>query len=335
MTKKDAFFHLIDLFDRVGIRYALVGETESYPARIGSDVDVMTDAEGIDRFHRAIWTMEEQGLRVVQRFQHEITAFYYILAFRTDEGGWDFIQPDICTDYYRKAIKLLDAAPMLGRRRKRACSDCPGGGFYVLAPVDEFVYYLFKKIGKRQLSDSQFCHLRTVYSRNPDDCRSKLSQFGDLLAPVWSALETGDAGALSSALPDLKRGLLSSGRLARPAWLHDALRKLRRVIRPTGLVVSLPDGKVSGRASALHETFAQAFRRQLDVPAPNPVSFFSVLKAKIASSLVVLEGPVRGALRPLIDIEFGSNEPDVESIVDYLFCRACRRYSPNRELLLP
>jgi len=335
MTKKDAFFHLIDLFDRVGIRYALVGETEGYPDYIGSDVDVMMDEAGLAKFHRTIWALEECGLRVVQRFQHEITAFYYILAFRTDDGGWDFIQPDICTDYYRHGIKLLDAAPMLGRRRKSASSECPGGGFYVLDPVDEFAYYLFKKIGKRQLSDSQFCHLRTVYSENPDDCRSRLSRFGNLLTPVWTALELGDASALSSALPDLKRGLLSSGLLARPALFRDALRKLRRIIRPTGLVVSLPDGKTSGRASALHETFAQAFRRQMDVPAPNSGAFFSVLKAKISSSLVILDEPVCWALRPLIDIEFGSNEPDVESIVDYLFCRACRRYSPNRELLLP
>ena len=332
MTKKDAFFHLIDLFDRVGIRYALVGDTDDYPDYIGSDVDVMTDEAGLAKFHRAVWSLEECGLCVVQRFQHEITAFYYILAFQTDDGGWDFIQPDICTDYYRKAIKLLDAAPMLDRRRKSAHSDCPGAGFYVLAPEDEFAYYLFKKIGKSKLSDSQFCHLQTVYYENQGDCRSRLSQFGDLLTPVWSALESGDAGALSSALPDLKRGLLSSGYLARPARFHDALRKLRRVIRPTGLVVFLPDGMMSGRASVLHETFAQAFRRQVDVPVPASSSFFSVLKAKIASSLVVLHGPARGVLRPLVDIELGPDGSGIERIVAFLASRARARYCPGREL---
>jgi hypothetical protein len=332
MTKKDAFFHLIDLFDRVGIRYALVGDTDDYPDHIGSDVDIVTDEAGLAKFHRAVWSLEECGLRVVQRFQHEITAFYYILAFRTDDGGWDFIQPDICTDYYRRAIKLLDAAPMLDRRRKNACPDCPGDGFCVLAPEDEFAYYLFKKIGKTKLSDSQFCHLRTIYSENPSDCRSRLSQFGDFVALVWSALESGDVGALSSVLPDLKRGLLSSGRLARPARFHDALRKLRRIMWPTGLVVSLPDGEMSGRASVLHETFAQAFRRQMDVPLPFSRLFFSVLKAKIVSSLVVLGGPARGALRPLVDIELGPDEPGVDRIVEFLASRTRARHCPGREL---
>ena len=332
MTKKEAFFALLDLFERERIRYALVGNTDEYPDHIGSDVDIVTDAEGMNRFHRAIWTMEKQGLRVVQRFQHEITAFYYILAFRTDNGGWGFIQPDICTDYYRKAIKLLNAAPMLDRRRKNTCSDCPGGGFFVLGPEDEFAYYLFKKIGKTKLSDSQFFHLRTVYSENPADCRSRLSQFGDLMNPVWSALESGDAGGLSSALPDLKRGLLSSGRLARPARFYDALRKLRRIMWPTGLVVSLPGGEMSDRASVLHETFAPAFRRQMDVPVLSSRSLFSVLKAKTASTLVVLSGPGSGALRSLVDISLGADEPGVDRIVEFLAKRARARHCRGWEL---
>ena len=332
MTKRESFFKLIWLFERENIRYALVGNTDEYPDHIGSDVDIVTDAAGLEKFHQAVWSLEGCGLRVVQRFQHEITAFYYILAFRTDDGGWDFIQPDICTDYYRKSIKLLDAAPMLDRRRKNARSGCPGGGFFVLGPEDEFAYYLFKKIGKTKLSDSQFCHLRTVYSENSADCRSRLSQFGDLMNPVWSALESGDAGGLSSALPDLKRGLLSSGRLARPARFRDALRKLRRVIRPTGLVVSLSAGELSGQASVLHETFAQAFRRQMDVQVPSSRSFFSVLKAKIASSLVVLDGSQCGVLRSLVDISLRADEPGIERIVEFLAKRARIRHCLGRGL---
>ena len=86
MTKKEAFFALLDLFERERIRYALVGNTDEYPDHIGSDVDIVTDAEGLDRFHHAIWTLESSGLRVVQRFQHEITAFYYVLHGLLSEG---------------------------------------------------------------------------------------------------------------------------------------------------------------------------------------------------------------------------------------------------------
>lgn len=335
MTKKDAFFHLIGLFDRVGIRYALVGETEGYPDHIGSDVDVMTDEAGLAKFHRSIWSLEECGLRVVQCFQHEITAFYYILAFRTDDGGWDFIQPDICTDYYRKAIKLLEAAPMLDRRRKVVRPNCPEVGFAILAPEDEFAYYLLKKIGKSKLTASQFRHLRSVYSENPDGCRSRLARFGEWLNPVWSALDSGDDEGLSSTLPDLKRGILSSGHLARPARLRDALRKLHRVFKPTGLVVSLQGGDVAERAADLHKTFAQAFRRQTDVLAPSSRAFISVLKAKISSSLVVLGEPVRGALRGLVDITVRPDDPAADRIIGFLSCREHARHGHGKELSSP
>ena len=335
MTKKDAFFHLIDLFEQTGIRYALVGDTDGYPDRIGSDVDIVTDAAGLACFHRAVWSLEQCGLRVVQRFQHEITAFYYILAFRKEDGGWDFIQPDICTDYYRNSIKLLDASPLLARRRKRTCSGCPGGGYFVLSSEDEFAYYLFKKVGKKHLSDEQFRHLRQVFNENPSGCRARFVEFGELFSPVWVCLESNDSAGLASALPGLKHDMLSSGSFARKVRFRDSLRKLRRVFKPTGLVLAFRNGVSSERTTLLFKMLGSAFRRQIVFTGSRSGLFLPVLRAKIASTLVVLDGVPRGAARWLVDAVLDSDEAVDNRVVELLSVRAKGRHCQGRELSIP
>lgn len=328
MTKKEAFFKLIGLLERENIRYALVGNTDEYPDHVGSDVDIVTDEPGLALFHREIWTLECSGLRVVQCFQHEITAFYYILAFRTDDGGWGFIQPDICTDYYRRARKLLDAVPMLERRRKQECPRCPGSGFFVLAPHDEFLYYLLKKIGKNRLSESQFEHLRRIFASAPDICRAALGRFPAISAPVVAALKSGDAASLSAALPDLKKSLLRSGALGTPRWFRDAIRKLSRILHPTGFVAVLPgaSGEKRERAAHLHVELFHAFRRQTDFSASEKHLFRNLAKARTTSTFAILDAMPVGPSRFLVDAVLSPDPGCTSVVLDRLTARAKSRY---------
>ena len=330
MTKKEAFFHLIGLLDRTNVRYALVGNVDDYPDHIGSDVDIITDAEGMCRFHHAIWTLEEFGLRIIQRFQHEITAFYYILAFQTDKGGWDFLQPDICTDYYRRARKLLDAVPMLDRRRSISCPGCPNGVFYVLSPADEFLYYLLKKIGKKSLSVEQFAHLRGTFTADPDVCRATINRFPAIATTVIAAMESGDPGSLSSTLPDLKAQLLRSGLVGKPCRFRDAIRKLSRILHPTGFVAVLPGASGPNRdfAARLHSVLFHAFRRQTDFSATKPGLFISLAKVRTASTFAILDGIPCGLSRLLIDAVLSPEEDCASTILDLLATRAKSRYRP-------
>ncbi len=330
MTKKEAFFHLIGLLDRTDVRYALVGNVDDYPDHIESDVDIVTNAEGMRRFHRAIWTLEEHGLRVVQRFQHEITAFYYILAFQTDKGGWDFLQPDICTDYYRRARKLLDAVPMLARRRSISCAGCPNDVFYVLSEADEFIYYLLKKIGKKSLSVEQFAHLHRSFAADPDVCGTTLNQFPAIAKTVIASMESDDPDSLSSTLPDLKAQLLRSGSLGKPRRFRNAIRKLSRILHPTGFVAVLPGASGPNRefAARLHSDLFHAFRRQTDFSARKPGLFISLAKARTASTFAILDGIPNGLSRLLIDTVLSPEEDCTSNILDLLAARAKSRYSP-------
>lgn len=337
MTKKEAFFALLELFERERIRYALVGNTDGYPDHIGSDVDIVTDSEGLSRFHHAIWMLEPSGIRVVQRFQHEITAYYYVLAFQTPDGGWGFLQPDICTDYYRKAIKLLDAVPMLDRRRRVDRPDTPGGGFWGLHPADEFLYYLLKKIGKKSLSSAQFRHLCDVFLQDPESCREVLSRFPTISGQVLASVETNDETGLSFALANLKQSVLTSRSLPKPCRFRDAIRKLGRVFRPTGFVV-VAAGKSSGLewSPRLHVALSGAFRRQADFHSDKAGLFWTLLAAKLASTFVLLDEKPSGLSRLLVDFTpSGQDVSEVASaVLDALSIRAKRRHCPVRKGVL-
>ena len=105
MDRIALFNKLIEILDQSKISYAIVGRTESYPESIGSDVDLMIHVEDLEKFRKVIWDIEHSGSKVVQMFQHEIVAFYYIV-FSFDEIERIYIQPDVCSDYYRKGRKL-------------------------------------------------------------------------------------------------------------------------------------------------------------------------------------------------------------------------------------
>ncbi|MBR1609200.1 MAG: hypothetical protein IJ678_06255 [Kiritimatiellae bacterium] len=340
-NKKSAFFRLVDLLNREEIRYAMVGNTDEYPDRIGSDVDIVTDRAGMEKFHHAVWNLEADGLRVVQRFRHEITAFYYILAFKTRDDGWDFVQPDICTDYFRRAVKLLDAGPMLARSRPKQCPDCPGGEFRVLSPADEFVYYFLKKIGKEKpLTESQFRHLREVFALDPEGCRGRMAPFGRAVRSAVSAFEAGDASRLSISIPEIKRDILSSGVLPHPVRFRDSLRKIDRVLKPTGIVVAFDgDGGETGKTvENLHRALAGAFRRHVDFDSRRNPGPRAVFAAKASSTLVSLRGKPGAGLRPFVDLFLpGGIAPTtaVETVLDFAAARAKRRYRPRGATFQP
>lgn len=335
MSKKEAFFRLVGILHREGIRYALVGNVDEYPDHIGSDVDIVTDADGMARFHRAVWTLENDGLRVVQRFQHEITAFYYILAFRTADGGWGFIQPDICTDYYRRARKLLDAAPMLERRRRRECPGCPGGAFFVLAPQDEFAYYLLKKIGKKSLSADQFRHIRTTFLEDPEGCREWLAAFGHAALQALDAVEANDGEGLAASLPEIKRGMLRSGAICRPRRFRDAMRRFCRILYPTGFVAVLSGPGANKTGASLHEELCGAFRRQADLSVRTDGLFRKLLNAKIASTFIVLDAMPAWPSCRLVDVVLKVTDDSVSTVLDELAKRVRSRCRLERSEVSP
>ena len=237
---KELFFNIISLLNANLISYAIVGRTEGYPENIGSDVDIMIHKEDLEKFHKAIWDIEKTGAKVVQMFQHEIVAFYYIVfAF----NGTDrlYIQPDVCTDYYRKGRKLLSAEDMLSSIR-----ETPQKGFFVLSPEKEFIYYLLKKIDKQKISEEQFEHIRNSFMSSPEKSLDEARRIWneENLSIIKDSFENNKYEYLNSSLKQLQNGIHSSKKMGLVDYIKNIALKMKRILHPTGYVIAVmgPDG---------------------------------------------------------------------------------------------
>ncbi|MGN0845274.1 MAG: hypothetical protein ACI4QT_08670, partial [Kiritimatiellia bacterium] len=263
------------------IPYALVGRTEDYPENIGSDIDIVIARSGISDFQRIIWEMEDADTKVVSMFQHEIVAFYYVI-FHFDGNKRVFIQPDVCTDYYRKGRLLLTADFLLERRRK-----APKGEFFVLAPEREFVYYLLKKIDKRSLSPVQFEHLRLVYLQDKNAALRDLSSFWNEadVHIIQEAFEKNRCELLLEHGKRLQEGIHTSHSIRPIDKLKDCVLKLKRILQPTGFVLAVmgPDG--SGKS-----TFLNQFEKDIQ-PAFRRMQRFHLFPVPEAENATVVSNP--------------------------------------------
>jgi len=249
MTRIELFNKLVMILDTNNIKYAITGRTEGYPTTIGSDIDIVVPKSAIEVFHHAIWKIEDKETRIVQMFQHETVAFYYIVYHITSDSVV-CIQPDVCTDYYRKGRLLLTSDYML-----EGCHEAPQGGFNVLSSEKEFIYYLLKKIDKRNIDEEQFEHIRNSYKENPDKAIFEAEKFWkkSTTALIRNIFENNDYHTLNNNLKVLQNGIHSSHKIGVVDNVKNTLLKIKRILNPTGLVIGVlgPDG--SGKTTVMNQ----------------------------------------------------------------------------------
>lgn len=259
MTRRELFERLNTILTNNHIKYALVGRTEDYPAEIASDIDIIINFEDIIKFHHIIWEIECEGVHIIQMLQHEIVAFYYIVY--SQEGNKSiYIQPDVCTDYYRKGRKLITSGYLM-----QGIQESPNKGFYILCPEKEFIYYLLKKIDKQAISEEQFEHICNNYFGNKEGAKAELNIFWDERDSLFisNTIERHDYPLFVSKIKHLQKGIHDSHKIVLIDRLKNYLLKLKRILYPTGYTIAImgPDG--SGKTTVINQLrtdIATAFR---------------------------------------------------------------------------
>lgn len=261
-VRSSLFSRLFGALDAAGIAYVIVGRTDGFPEQISSDIDFVVSSADLARTLQIFW-QGHLGAELSQVLQHEAGAFYFVLTARSGDRFVHF-HPDVTTDFRRRTRRWLTADFLLAGRIRDA------GGFWVPALPTAFAYYLVKRIDKLSLDDERARYLHGVFTRAPQQCEeSGRRLLGDAgWATVWTHLAEGRA-IPPAALRELRRVLIARAprepiaqRLR--AWRLELRRILRRVIRPTGLVVAVlgPDG--AGKSTVIEGLrceLSQVFRR--------------------------------------------------------------------------
>ena len=247
--------------------YCVVGITDGFPDHIESDIDIVVDQddwttfpEKLDRF------CEAQGVKLVQVLQHEQTAYYFVLSWFDPDGQLHFLMPDVCSDYYRQGRKLLSAEAILEGRRPALDAAGANRGFTIASPAVEFIYYLMKRVDKSELEPIHCDHLQRTAAQDFEAALAQIGHFwsGADAALLGQAVRDGDWMKVRAAQERLRRALRRGLPVSIGSQFGELMRKIRRVMVPTGCWIAMlgPDG--CGKSSVgdeIERALAPAFRR--------------------------------------------------------------------------
>jgi thymidylate kinase len=209
--------------------------------------------------------LHRQGVHsVVQAIEHERNSFYFVFV-EFCEGKPVFFALDVSADY-RRDRRVFFAAEDLLREPREAFEH-----FDVPSTELEFVYYLVKKISKRQLDVAHVSKLDALYAKDPERCERQLHRFFPQAEHelITNAARSRDWGPVRKQIRELRRALLSKlGRENKlrtlQYWVGDLHRLVRRILQPTGIAVAFLGVDGAGKSTVIdrvEQDLAPAFRR--------------------------------------------------------------------------
>jgi len=237
---------MFDRFNAAGVRYCVLHSYDRLPEFTASDVDMAVDKVGLKKVDRIVFELaEELGFKVIQKLYYDVPhSYYYVLFFRDAEGLPGFIQLDFMNDELGIGRYLLKTRDLLTGRRKL-------GELYIPSAPAEACYLLIKKVVKQSILPEHQAKLKASYAKDSRGVEWLLKRyFGRKNLPrIRRLIFHTEPEKEVDILRILKTAITMRHRLLRPhlmvlkgLWL--AKRVFERIIRPTGLVVTLlsPDG---------------------------------------------------------------------------------------------
>ncbi len=245
-------------------KYCILTGYEELPDRFDSDIDFMVSARDFGRIPALINEIAvATGTYLFQAIPHEVSARAFRLV-ANNEAELAFIQPDSCSDYRHFGRLWLRAEEMLAARRWHP------RGFWIPRACDEFIYYLIKRVNKRDFTSAHSVRLSWLYSEDPRGCENLLSRFwgaasanalaGMAAAEDWQPLMQGIEGyrleMRGHSSEKFPANVMSYGK--------EALHTIERILQPTGGWIAFmgPDG--CGKSSvieAVDAEFTPAFEK--------------------------------------------------------------------------
>ena len=203
--------------------------------------------------------------RIIQVLQHEQASLYFVCALADEKKELHFIHPDICSDYLRYGQLFLKADELLNKRTKANCGGEGARSFYVPAPPQAFIYYLLKKIDKKNIDPTQGAYLSAEWGKNQDGALAQLLRFFPVsdATLIANAAKSNAWSEVSSQLPHLQKTLRSRLSFSVKQRYGEVIRRVLRVGQPTGMHVVFLGSDGSGKSTIIDHVerdLAPAFR---------------------------------------------------------------------------
>ncbi len=258
---------LLETLQTWSIPYVVVGDSRLLPTTIEGDIDIVIAAGQFKTFTQMLQHFcDEKKVYFIQMLQHEIEAWYCVIAWHDKSGRLFFLHPDICHQYMRKGRTYLTAKEMLDGRYQSHALNGQKQEFFVPEPSYTFIYYLIKKIEKGGITTAQAEYLTAQWQKNTQGSLHLLQRF-------WPRVPTEQLADMAaqntwrnnaSQLEKFRESLWKNVKPSPKNRFFEFTRRVHRVFNPTGLFVVFlgPDG--SGKSavlSRLQESLAPAFRK--------------------------------------------------------------------------
>jgi thymidylate kinase len=241
----ELFRDVVGALERAGHKMCVLRGYESYPERIGSDIDAISEnPTEIPRI------LSEQRVASVVQTSRYVTKYIYVLCRRhRDEPV--FINLDVSADYRYYGRLFFSGEEFLS-----ACR--PFKFFKVPSAELEFGGYLIKHITQRTLDESKCRRLTELYEENPAGCERLLTRFFPEAQAkfIANSARSGDWKPVRTRIEHLRGELLNkTGREQRLRLLLHRLgspgRRLERLLRPAGLMIALLGVDGAGKSTVM------------------------------------------------------------------------------------
>ena len=247
----------IDLYfkklEELGIPYVIIHSYQTLPQDVASDIDYAVydrDLPSLTAIQKKLG--RQHNWAVVQSFQHGVFAYYNVLISLDDPSQRLLL--DACSNYARARRLLVPNEVLLDGRRRY-------GPYWVPEPRAEFIYEATKLFDAKKKDPARYLpKLRTLWEQDKEGAEKLFTRaFGDTGRPLEEWLEQPP-----EEWHRLRELMLGRNRFGLWLLVRESIRVLKRLLRPTGVQITLlgPDG--SGKSTLIelmNESLGDFFRR--------------------------------------------------------------------------
>jgi len=228
------------------------------------DIDIAMNKDDFNKIDTLIKMFcSKHGFQLLQIFQHEYCAKYFVLGKKSD-GCIEYLIPDICSDYVRDNRILIKAKNLLE-------GSLFNGKFYQCRGFIEAEYIYLKRTLKKSWEIHHLNDFKHLYHENKSEITKLIGKYlnGKILKKFICIIEKNDIVGLNALTKKMRNAILIRTIYHNPlAYLQykaqNTLRIVKRLLKPTGLFVVILGTDGSGKStviSHLIDVLYPAFRK--------------------------------------------------------------------------